>query len=392
MRVMHVVPSVAERTGGPASSVIQAARSVSATGGECAVFATTLTAPAGVTASTECNGDDCSEPAPGVVVRQYPTRHPTRLAYSPALARGITAEVLKYDVVHIHSLFLYPQYAAFRAATRARVPYIVSPRGALDPWLRRRGRVRKAVASAVWQRRMLEGARMLHVTSQQEATFVEDLAAGVPRMVIPNGLDWSAFQDAGSGRTFRERYLDGFEGPVVAVHGRLARKKGLDLLVRAFKLVTERVRPCRLALIGPDDEGVGSELVGLATREKVATMMVLCGLMTGALLRDALAATDVWVLPSHTENFGVAVGEAMASSVPVVVSRGVGIAEDAERAGAALVLDERTPRALAALIVDLLTNESARTLLGARGRAYARRFDSEALGTAMLEMYREAVR
>ena len=104
------------------------------------------------------------------------------------------ANVGDYDVVHIHSLYLAPQRDAGKAGVRSGVPYVVSPHGALDPWLRRRGRLRKAVAGFLWQNRMLRRAAALHFTSDDEAYLARGVAAGVPRKVVPLGVDFDEYQ------------------------------------------------------------------------------------------------------------------------------------------------------------------------------------------------------
>ena len=100
-------------------------------------------------------------------MRLFAAQAPRRLAFAPAMYRALQDEARRYDVVHIHSLFLFPQFAAYRAAIAADVPYVVSPRGALDPYLRQRGRFVKAAADRLWQRSMLERAAALHVTSRR---------------------------------------------------------------------------------------------------------------------------------------------------------------------------------------------------------------------------------
>ena len=88
-------------------------------------------------------------------------------------------------MVHIHNLWQFPQYAAYRAAVGRRVPYVVSPHGGLDPYLRQRGRGRKRVMTALWQGRMLDAASAIHVTTEAERDLVADVAPQVPRAIVP---------------------------------------------------------------------------------------------------------------------------------------------------------------------------------------------------------------
>src|SRR5262249_27192071 len=158
MKVLHVIPSLAVRTGGPAVAAVQFARLASEQGIESAILATDAAYPAGTSSGRAVEEGELVPGAEDVVVRLFPVRRPYRLARSPKLRANLRRSIRSYDVVHIHSLYLYPQRVAAAAARQSGVPYVVSPHGALDPWLRRRGRVQKALANLFWQRRMLRHA------------------------------------------------------------------------------------------------------------------------------------------------------------------------------------------------------------------------------------------
>ena len=323
MRVLHVIPNLAARTGGPPVAVIESARALSRIGVESTIFATDMAEAASARSHSRASIDDLPDGANALDMRLFPARWPRRLAFSPALSRALADEAPRCDVVHIHSLFLFPQFAAYRAARRARVPYVVSPRGSLDPHLRRRSRAVKAIGDALWQRSMLEDAAALHATSDEEARLLDDVAPAVPRAVVPNGIRCAEFESLPPASEFRERHLAGASGPVVMFLGRLSHKKGLDVLVRAFALVRREVPDAQLAIVGPDDEGLTPALRAVAAREGVADAVTFTGMLRGRDKLAALAAAGVWALPSHTENFGIAVAEALAAGRAVVVAPGV---------------------------------------------------------------------
>jgi glycosyltransferase involved in cell wall biosynthesis len=370
--------------------VTQAALALRAQGWESTILATDLAHPASWSGRDRITLADVPAGAEDLDVRLFPARWPYRLAYSPALARAAASLARDADVVHIHMLFQYPQFAAYEAARRAGVPYVVTPHGALDPHLRRRSRLVKALASALWQRRMLDGAAVLQFTSAEEARLVADLRFRAPAVVVPNGIDWLAFQRLPPGDAFRRRHLAGHDGPVVMHLGRLSHKKGLDILIRAFARVARVRRDALLALVGPDDEGLTPRLRALAAAEGVGERVVFTGMLTGEDKRAALAAADVWAAPSHTENFGVAVVEAMAAGRAVVISSAVNLAPEAEAAGAALVRPN-TPDAFAEAIAALLDDAGRREALGCAARAFARRYDWPAVAPAWAAMYERAL-
>jgi glycosyltransferase involved in cell wall biosynthesis len=145
----------------------------------------------------------------------------------------------------------------------------------------------------------------------------------------------------------------------------------------------------RLVLVGPDDEGLQAGLEELAASRGIRERVVFTGLLRGTDKLAALAAADLWALPSLTENFGVAVLEALAAGVPVVLSPTVNIAGALDEAGAAVV-SERTPEVFAGAISELLVDHDRRAALGERGRAFAARFDTVALAPRWAELYRSA--
>lgn len=386
MRVLHVVPSLASRTGGPAVDVVESCLALRRCGVETTIFATDMAEPPSAKHHRRVSPSDLPVGAEDLDIRLLPARRPYRLAFSPALYRALGREVPRYDVVHIHSLFVFPQFAAYRQAVRHGIPYVVAPLGSLDPYLRRRGRLRKAVAHVLWQRGLLERASALHLRSEEEARLVADVAPAVRRVVVPNGIRCAEYQHLPSGREFRRRYLGGDDEPVVMNLGRVSYKKGLDILIRAFALVIRDVPRCWLAIVGPDDEGLAPRLQALAEHEGVGSRVAFTGMLRGDDKLAALASADVWALPSHTENFGIVVVEALAVGLPTVISPAVNIAPDIAAADAGVIC-EPTPEAFAAEIVALLQDDGRRARLGARAREFAKRYDWAAVGPRLAEMY-----
>lgn len=386
MRVLQVVPGLAARTGGPAVAVVEAARALSRLGVECTIVSTDLAGTATAAGRRPVRPDELPAGLESLDARLFPARPPRRLAFAPALGRALARETSGYDVVHIHSLFLYPQWAAYRSARKAGVPYVVSPHGQLDPYLRRRGRARKGLTSALWQNRLLERAAALHFVAADEAGLATDVAPAVPRAVIPNALDLAAFANLPPGDDFRERYLDGHAGPLVLYLGRIAQKKGIDLLIRSFARVARELPDTLLAVAGPDDEGLAEGLAALAEAEGVGGRTCFTGMLHGEDKRAALAAADVWVLSSYSDAHAIAVSEALAAGLPVVLTPAVNVAREIAADGAAVVAAAE-PAALGEAVLALLRDPERRRELGERGRAFARRYGHDAVGRELASLY-----
>ncbi len=390
MRVLHVIPSLSARIGGPAVSVVEASLALRAQGVESVIFATDSAEPPTCRKPSRVTAADLPDGAGQLDVRLLPVRWPYRLAYSPALRQALKSEVARCDVIHIHMLFLHPPFAAYRETVRSGVPYVVSPCGALDPHLRRRSRAVKAVNNLLWHRAMLDRAAAIHYKTPEEAQLAAGLGFAAPTGVAPNGIRWDRFQTLPPAERFRWRYLGGDEGPVVLYLGRLSHKKGLDILVRAFALVHGSTPDAWLVIAGPDDEGLTKPLENLARREGVADRVVFTGMLRGDDKLAALAAASVWALPSHTENFGVAVVEAMAAGLATVISPAVNLSSAVQSADAGVVAD-LTPGAFASAIAALLRDEARRDTLGERARVFARRYDWSAVAPRWAEMYERAI-
>lgn len=361
MRILHVVPSYlpAWRYGGPIRSVHGLAKAQAALGHEVEAFTTDADGPGRLAVPTGRAVD-----RDGVAVRYFPLGRPARLYRSPAMGRALSARVREFDIVHLHSVFLWPTWAAARAARAAGVPYVVSPRGMLvGDLIRRRGAVRKRLWIRFVERSTLAGAGAILATSRVELEEIRRLKLDLaPVAVVPNGIEVADF-DPVSGPEISPQVESLIRDPYVLYLGRVSWKKGLEPLLEAVALRP----PVRLVIAGVDDEGQRPRLEALARSRGVEDRIRFAGPVHGpdrvALLRGARALA----LVSTSENFGNAVLEAMACGVPVVVSAGVGLADEVAAAGCGFVVD-RAPAAIAEALGKLWENPQDARELGRRGR------------------------
>lgn len=354
MRILHVVPSYlpAVRYGGPIHAVHGLCRALVRAGHEVTVLTTNVDGP----------GDspvplDAPVMLDGVRVRYFPSRLVRRLFLSPAMARALPEAVGAADVVHLHSVFLWPTLAAARAARHAGVPYVLSPRGMLvRELIARRSAWVKRAWIALFERRNVEAAAAVHCTSELERE--ELLALGLrPReaIVVPNGVEIPPAPQPPA-RADTILYL-----------GRINWKKGLDRLIEAMRDVPRG----KLVVAGNDEEDLAPRLGELAARLGLADRVAFPGFVAGAAKHELLGSAAVTVLPSVSENFGNAVLEAMAYGCPVVVTKGVGLAHAVQAAGAGVVA-EANPAALASAIRTYVDDPAARAKAGAAAAALAR--------------------
>ena len=252
----------------------------------------------------------------GVRVQYVQTAFPRRF-FGARVREPLTAALERADVCHIHGVWNVPEWWASYLARSRRRPYVVSPRGMLQPQAVRRGRLRKSVAYQLLERANLRGAALLHATSEQEADALRDLQLGVPIAVVPNGVDLESAQSVARG--YRERLGIPPDAFVVLYLGRMHRIKRLDLLADAFDDLRRTHPSAHLVLAGHDEQGLVPGLMRRlsAHESSVHPIAAVGGRDKWALLRDA----DAIVVCSDSESFGMTVVESLAAGVPAVVTR-----------------------------------------------------------------------
>ncbi|HEU4889811.1 MAG TPA: glycosyltransferase [Thermoanaerobaculia bacterium] len=362
MRILHVVPTYlpARRYGGPIVAVHGLCKALAARGHEVDVFTTNVDGDAtlDVPVSTPVDVD-------GVQVRYFPSSFP-RLYWSPAMRKALHAEIGSYDVVHIHAVYLWTGIAAARAARKAGVPYVISPRGMLVPELiRRKSRMVKTLWLQMLERRGFANAAAVHFTSALEGEEAKRVGLPLPKpFVVPNGIDVEPRPDVPR------------DDATLLFLGRVNWKKGLDRVISALPSLPG----VRFAIAGNDDEGLTPRLRELAQHQGVGDRVEFLGPVYGAAKNELLARATLFVLLSTSENFGNAVLEALAMETPVVLSRDVGLAEEVARAGAGIIgLDD---------VAALLHDAERRAEMGRKGRALVEsRFTWPRVAEEMERMY-----
>ena len=305
----------------------------------------------------------------GFSVTYSPPSRPRSYSTSPRLAVALRRRIGSFDVVHVHSLYLFHGAVAGFLARRARVPYVVRPHGTLDPYHRAARPRRKAVYDRFVERRNLDRAAAIHCTSLAEQRAVDALGFRAPSVVVPLGIHHEQLERSADPSALLRAHPELEGRTLVTALGRLTPKKGLDLLVDAFARLV--LPDAHLVIAGPDDEGLGTELRRLVAARGLDARVSLTGIVTGEAKVALLQRSAVFALPSEDENLGVALLEAMAAGVPVVTTRGVAVHEEVERAGAGLVVP-RTVDDVARAVGALLDDPARREAMGASARLLVR--------------------
>ena len=366
MRILHVVPTYlpAVRYGGPIFSVHGLLRALATAGHDVHVFTTNVD---GVGVSNVPLNQPVTLDA--VKVHYFESRHLRRLYYSPGLRSMCARKVGAFDVVHLHSVFLYPTAAAARVARKLGVPYVVSPRGMLVRELIDR---RSALAKWAWiaavERRNLRAAAFIHLTSEAETRALAELGLELaPTVVIANGVNEPpAFLPGDVSEDVRAVCARGFD---ILCFGRINWKKGLDRAIRAMPLVPGAT----LLIAGHDEDRYADFLRALAVDTGVLERVsFLPRQISGADMEALFAAARVLALPSLSENFGNVVVEALVRGIPVAVTTGVGAAAIVTSSGAGVVTEPNDAQ-FAVALTNLLASDERRRQMGRAGAAYVKR-------------------
>ena len=332
--VLHVVPYMHPRAGGPPVVVDRLCRRLTDRGWTSRVISTDTFSDPGDRSWLEAYEGHYP-------LEVYPSRGPGSYSYSRSLAAQLDRLVPQCRLVHLHTVWTYPTWAAMKACRRHGVPYVVMPHGMLDPYSLERKWLKKQLYGRLIEWPNLRRAKAMIYTHDAERQLAESSIAGLPSgYIVPLGSD----EPPQAGRNvLAEEFL--CEHPhlrgraVVTFLSRLHPKKGLDLLIPAFADLVTRRPSAHLVLVGPGEESYVQRLRQMVEQFSIAESVTFIGPLEGRAKWAALAASNVFVLPSFQENFAIVVVEAQRMGVPVVLSRRVNIWEDIVSGGGGVACD-----------------------------------------------------
>jgi len=349
VRVLHVIPSIARSAGGPSEVVRELLPQLEHQGISVRLVTTTK----GAIASDRD------------VLRKRNVRsarsYLSRWTFAPGLIPILWKEISHADLVHVHSVHTFPSTLAMLVARLRGRPVVLQPHGALNRYHIAQRRALKLAYLRFVDRFGLGSVRTVLYSSQIEISEGQAILPRVDVGVLALGIE--------------ERILglprEESVPPRILFLARLAKKKRLDILLRALASLTLADASFDAVIAGPidadldfDPDRMIAEL-GLKSTRRI-------GQVNAAERAELLSTASIFVLPSDDESFGISAAEAMGAGCAVVCSPFVGVANDARGAGAAETV-EQDPERLAEALLMLLNNADARALLGVRARRYASR-------------------
>ena len=379
MRLLHVIHTLNPDHGGPSESVRMFAMAHQRAGNQ--VELATLDGPTdgpagdGYTSLIDCPVHPCG-PGAG------------NYGYSPRLVPWLSANYERFDGVIVNGVWQY-HGVAVRSALSGRKPYVVFAHGMLDPYFRNRyplKHLKKLIYWLLHERRNLEQAKAVCFTSEEEKRVAAD---GFPfrrfqGVVIPYGT----MGPSGDPEKLKQTFLDSWPelrgAEYLLFLGRIHPKKGCDLLLEAFARVVPP--PARLVMAGPDEAGWGQQLREQAAQLGIADRITWTGMLRGDQKWGALYGAEAFVLPSHQENFGIAVADALACGLIALISDKVNIAPDVAGDGAGIAASDTLDGTMHLLEAFQAMSPNARRTMRAKAlKCYQTRY---ALGNSAQEVYR----
>jgi glycosyltransferase involved in cell wall biosynthesis len=389
MKYLHVIPSVDPSLGGPIEGVIQLGRQMGLAGHSVSVVSCDDPAAPHVAAS------------PLDVIALGPSRGGT-YAYTPRLIPWLRAHAAEYQAVVINGLWQFHSFAAFLALRPLGIPYLVFTHGMLDPWFKRAYPLKHLKKWLYWpwaEHRVLAHAHAVLFTSEEERRLAREsfwLYRVTERVVAygtatPPGSDDQAVQDA-QREAFLARFPELRGRRLILLLARIHAKKGADLLLRAFARCRAVDPLLQLVMAGPDQVGLRRELERLAAELGIAERVTWTGMLVGELKWGAYRCAEAYALPSHQENFGISVAEALACSLPTLISDKVNIWREIAEDRAGLVAADDADGAHRLLSAWLALPEAERQAMRERaGACFRRRFEISRVAAGLHDTLRDAI-
>ena len=297
MRVIHVAPIVTDEAAGAARVASNICASQNARGIDASLAAL----------------DWAPNPRPPKFLKTFPLGWgPRRLGNSPSMRRWLHSEAHfgRADIIHGHGLWMMPNVYPGWACHASKCHMVTSPHGSMSPWAMKWHAGRKLFFWKLIQRPAIQNAACFHATAESEYNDIRELGFKQPVCIIPGGVDIFPLQTP---KETSPRHL--------LFLGRIHPVKGIDILLRAWSRVQTHFPDWTLDIAGPDDGGYLPEMQRLASSLKLERVAFL-GPLYGEEKRRAYESASLFVLPTHSENFGMTVAESLAAGTPAIVTKG----------------------------------------------------------------------
>ena len=327
MKVLHVISHMSLSYGGMALACKEIAENQVKSGVDCTLITSNLDFPAGKLKK------ELLKPIieNGVKVIYVPIFFKP-LVFSFQIMKILKSEIKNADIVHIHGLYRFPQTFSSWYARKIGKPYIISPHGSLDPvvYNNKDRYFLRSLYQKIFELKNINKATKIHFTAFEEKSLTNNLIPSSKGVIIPNGINTEEYENLPSEGFFKSRFNIDDNLFKILFLGRITWKKGLDILISSIKIIKENIPNVVLLVVGPDNEGYKIKLLKIIKELNLSKQIKFIGLVDREDVKKSFVDSDIFVLPSYSENFGLTIVESMACSFPVIISYNVNIYNEIE--------------------------------------------------------------
>jgi len=394
MKILHIIRNVNPEAGGALENVLQQSKAFEVLGWQGEILSLDSPDEPWVIANpVKTHAVGIRSPLYKRLINVVPW---LRYGYTPHLVPWLRAHVCEYDLVIVNGLWNYCAFGALRGLRKETTPYVVYTHGMLDPWFRKTYPVKYFIKQIFWwlsEGRLMSGASAAIFTTEEERLLARNEFwpwRVRDERVVPYGI-----ADVGGDRqahvaAFRTAFPDLEKRRFLLFLSRIHPKKGVDILIQAFGSLARAYPDVDIVIGGPDEIGLRKNLEELAESQGVARRVHWLGMLRGGVKWGAYLAADAFVLPSHSENYGIVVAEALACGMPVLITDKVNIWREIEASGAGLVSLDELAEFTRILRKFLEMSDREREQMGLHARAaFLRYFDIKVVSEKLVELLRE---
>lgn len=388
MKVLHVIPSISPNLGGPSQVVINEVKYLRQWGVDAEIVTTnddelnTLDVP--------LNQRIEYQEVPVYFLPRFNPRM-KEFIFSAAITSWLWQNMENYDLINTHYLFSYPSTCAGAIARLKNIPYVVRTIGQLTPWALQQSKLKKQIYSFLIEKNNLNKASAIHCTAKGEAEDVKNFGVNTPTFVLPLGVNIRP-QISDVRQKIITKYGLNDHQKVILFLSRLHYKKRPDLLINVLADLKQKRDDFYLILAGSGEEEYINYLQAKITENNLTNYVHFAGFVQGETKDLLLQGADFFVLPSFSENFGLAIAEAMAAKSPVIVTQGIQIAPEIDKYQAGLMIED-TKESLQNAVIQLLDSANLREELGNNGQKLVQeKYSWKAIAFELSQIYEKIIK
>lgn len=385
MKLLAVAPALGPVYGGPSKSIIELAQAL----GSQDISVDVVT--------TNANGDNSLDvplqswlSKSGYRIQYFPYWSLGDYKFSASLTRWLFQHIEEYDLVQTNAIFSIPNLPAYWACRWQKIPYVIVPRGMLEPWALSYKAGKKRIFYNLLEKPAIERANALQMLAVTEAEQIKPLHLKTPTIITPNGIHREDFEELPDAQLFYQQFPQTRDRTLILFLGRIDPKKGLDILAQAFGKIHSQFPNTHLIIAGPDNIGFLPTVEQYLAAAGCLDAVTFTGMLTGKLKYAVLAAASLYVAPSYSEGFSMSVLEGMAAGLPCIITTGCNFPEAGEAEAAQVV--EINAEAIATALSDCLEHPQEAKIMGDHARQFIlENYTWEKIASNLKTIYQEII-